>query len=368
MFSRRKEYQPNGKFSTWLWRIALNLCYDELRRRRRRDESSVEEAGFGEASRRVGSVRFAGAGPDRQLAERERGECVRRALAQLPEMYRAVLVLRHYEDLKFREIAEVLDVPEGTVKSRMAEALTQMSRLLKPMLSEAGQEFESGQSTERKFDLMNHPTREEWMSYLYDELNGGECSGLAAHLRECPDCTAQVKVWETAREKLDSWRLPVKRARPAFAPAVWKWAAAAAVVLCIGFGVGRLTSPSVDVEEIRAAIEPEIRTQLRQEFSQMLHDEVKQAAAATLVAAGEQTQNLLADYDTALGVKRAADSQAIYAALEQLDAQRVADYILLKKDVDTVAVNTDASLRNTQQQLVQLADYSSPTPSLQPRN
>jgi len=52
----------------------------------------------------------------------------------LPETHRAVLVLRHYENLKFREIAAVLDVPEGTVKSRMADALTKMSQLLKPML------------------------------------------------------------------------------------------------------------------------------------------------------------------------------------------------------------------------------------------
>jgi RNA polymerase sigma-70 factor (ECF subfamily) len=50
----------------------------------------------------------------------------------LPEAHRAVLVLRHYENLKFREIAGVLEIPEGTVKSRMAEALTQMARLLKP--------------------------------------------------------------------------------------------------------------------------------------------------------------------------------------------------------------------------------------------
>ena len=54
---------------------------------------------------------------------------------QLSEAYRTVLVLRHYENLKFREIAGVLEVPEGTVKSRMAEALTQMGRLLKPMLA-----------------------------------------------------------------------------------------------------------------------------------------------------------------------------------------------------------------------------------------
>src|SRR2546422_8242186 len=58
------------------------------------------------------------------------------SLMQLSETYRTVLVLRHYENLKFREIGDVLEVPEGTVKSRMAEALTQMNRILKPMRSE----------------------------------------------------------------------------------------------------------------------------------------------------------------------------------------------------------------------------------------
>jgi RNA polymerase sigma-70 factor (ECF subfamily) len=68
--------------------------------------------------------------PDHSLADKERGEWVRRALLRLAEPYRSVLILRHYENLKFREIADVLDVPEGTVKSRMAEALTQLERLL----------------------------------------------------------------------------------------------------------------------------------------------------------------------------------------------------------------------------------------------
>ena len=54
---------------------------------------------------------------------------------ELPDEYRTVLVLRHYENLKFREIAVVIEMPEGTVKSRMAEALSRMSRLLKPMLA-----------------------------------------------------------------------------------------------------------------------------------------------------------------------------------------------------------------------------------------
>jgi RNA polymerase sigma-70 factor (ECF subfamily) len=129
VFAKRREYQPNGKFSTWLWRIALNLCYDELRRRQRRQESSLEIVGD-ETSGALGSAATPEPAPDTSLATRERGELVRRALMQLSETYRTVLVLRHYEDLKFREIAEVLGLPEGTVKSRMAEALAQMSRLL----------------------------------------------------------------------------------------------------------------------------------------------------------------------------------------------------------------------------------------------
>src|SRR5438045_622060 len=42
VFAKRKDYRPSGRFSTWLWRIAVNLCYDELRRRKRRDESSLD--------------------------------------------------------------------------------------------------------------------------------------------------------------------------------------------------------------------------------------------------------------------------------------------------------------------------------------
>jgi DNA-directed RNA polymerase specialized sigma24 family protein len=64
----------------------------------------------------------------------EEGEMVRQAVLQLPEIYRTVIVLRHYQDLKLSKIAEVLDIPEGTVNSRMAEALARLSRMLQPKL------------------------------------------------------------------------------------------------------------------------------------------------------------------------------------------------------------------------------------------
>jgi len=134
VFTKRKEYEPSGKFSTWLWRIAMNLCYDELRRIKRRQESSLDDGG-GEAIAALESFKANEPAPDSQVMQLERGEMVRQALLRLPELYRSVLVLRHYEDLKFREIAEVLEVPEGTVKSRMAEALNLMNRILKPALA-----------------------------------------------------------------------------------------------------------------------------------------------------------------------------------------------------------------------------------------
>src|SRR5258705_12485328 len=130
VFARRKDYEPVGRFSTFLWRIALNLCYDELRKINRRGESSLEDG-----ADEHGELHFAAdsIGPDLQVVRDERAETVRRALLQLPEPYRVVVVLRHYEGLKFREIGEVLDIPEGTVKSRMVEALNQLSRALKPL-------------------------------------------------------------------------------------------------------------------------------------------------------------------------------------------------------------------------------------------
>src|SRR4051794_14207735 len=127
VFARRKDYLPSGKFSTFLWRVALNLCYDELRRFKRRRESSLEE-NFSEHQPEEMVVETAT--PDLRMVEEERAEIVRAALLRLEEAYRTVVILRHYEGLKFREIGEVLEIPEGTVKSRMAEALLQLNKIL----------------------------------------------------------------------------------------------------------------------------------------------------------------------------------------------------------------------------------------------
>lgn len=125
VFARRRDYQPGRKFSTWLWRIALNLCHDHQRRVSRRGEVELEDEELDGPA-----IQAFEPGPDEQLAAQERAAGVRAALLSLPETHRAVLVLREYEGLKLREIAVVLGVPEGTVKSRMADALSRLSRRL----------------------------------------------------------------------------------------------------------------------------------------------------------------------------------------------------------------------------------------------
>lgn len=135
VFAKRKDYQPASRFSTWLWRIALNLCHDQLRRTRRRGEIPLDDE-FSEPGPDLNIFASDEPSPDTSAADRERHGLVRNALQRLPEPYRAVAILKHYEGLRFREIAEVLDIPEGTVKSRMAEALSRLQDLLAPALAE----------------------------------------------------------------------------------------------------------------------------------------------------------------------------------------------------------------------------------------
>jgi len=126
LFARRRQYEPVARFSTFVWRIAINLCYDELRRLERRDERSLDDEDE-EAWTAGGTPEASVAPPDVAVEEKERAEMVRKAVLCLPDDYRAVVVLRHYEGLKFREIAGVLGIPEGTVKSRMARALSRLA-------------------------------------------------------------------------------------------------------------------------------------------------------------------------------------------------------------------------------------------------
>jgi RNA polymerase sigma-70 factor, ECF subfamily len=130
VFVRRASYEPTGRFSTWLWRIAINLCHDELRRRTRRGEQSLQFEGADGEDGETAPV-SPDATPSEELQTLEKSERIRAAVGRLPEKLRVVVLLRHYEGLKFAEIAEVLGIPDGTVKSRMVEGLDRLAVMLR---------------------------------------------------------------------------------------------------------------------------------------------------------------------------------------------------------------------------------------------
>jgi RNA polymerase sigma-70 factor (ECF subfamily) len=123
ILEKSHRFHPGSRFSTWMYQIALNLCRDQARRRRRwgllvREGSDLPERAAGPRATRL---------QDDPAACAERGEkasAVRDALEQLPAAQREVIVLKEFEGLKFREIAEILGCPESTVKSRLYHGLS----------------------------------------------------------------------------------------------------------------------------------------------------------------------------------------------------------------------------------------------------
>src|SRR5262245_9794423 len=114
---------------------------------------------------------------------------------------------------------------------------------------------------------MNHPKREEWVPYLFDEVTSQTRRCLADHLQNCPDCAAEVAGWRQSLDKLDRWKLPRPRARSAqtLRPLL-KWSAAAALALSVGIGVGRWSAPAMDLNALQTKIETSVKSSLAAEL------------------------------------------------------------------------------------------------------
>ena len=127
ILDKAEAFRDGARFSTWMYQIALNLCRDQTRRKRRWGRLMMEPpAVASETPREHAAPETEVTSPTLALEQTQRRSAVRRALAVLPQDQREVLLLKEYEGLKFREIADVLGVPESTVKSRMYAGLDAM--------------------------------------------------------------------------------------------------------------------------------------------------------------------------------------------------------------------------------------------------
>ena len=116
----KKKYRTTAKFKTWLFRIALNLCRDRVRRMKFRSHLSLNPAIISQDSEEIQlrqSICDSTSDPTKRAQTAEMKTLVRQAFTKLPEQERTVVILRQYHALKFSEIAEVMNCPLGTAKS-----------------------------------------------------------------------------------------------------------------------------------------------------------------------------------------------------------------------------------------------------------
>ncbi|RPI25215.1 MAG: sigma-70 family RNA polymerase sigma factor [Acidobacteria bacterium] len=115
-----------SRFSSWLYKIALNECRMRFRRHRHINHVALDDTNESEAIEIVDDSTT----PEQNLAEKERASALRAAFGALPEEQRVVILMKEYQDLKFHEISEIMNIPLSTVKSRMYLGLKTLKRLM----------------------------------------------------------------------------------------------------------------------------------------------------------------------------------------------------------------------------------------------
>ena len=123
-----ESFRGDAQFYTWLYRIAMNLSLSQ--RRRKRPVASVDAAKDQLGEEPIEENH----GPEQSLITKERAQLVQHALLQLGDEHRQILVLREMESCSYDEIGEILDVPVGTVRSRLFRARVQLKEKLQTML------------------------------------------------------------------------------------------------------------------------------------------------------------------------------------------------------------------------------------------
>ena len=139
-----QRFRSDATFSTWLHRIVVNACHDELARRKRRPATMSELTDDDDAPSPL-DLRSTGETPETALLQRERQQAIQRALAELPEVSRMVIVLHDIQGMGYQEIAEVTRTEVGTVKSRLNRA----RNMLREKISADRELFRGGASQSR---------------------------------------------------------------------------------------------------------------------------------------------------------------------------------------------------------------------------
>ncbi len=130
VFTKIDQYEAGRPVRPWLYTIATHQAIDALRRQGRHQAVSLdqerEELAGADVPQLLGLLESREAGPVEQLHTEERRMLVRASVDRLPEFLRLVVVLAYYQGLKYKDVADILEIPVGTVKSRLHAALCRL--------------------------------------------------------------------------------------------------------------------------------------------------------------------------------------------------------------------------------------------------
>jgi len=131
VYRNRKAYQKVAKFSTWIYTIAGNLAKTELRKRKRRKFFSISDLGYNEKDYDISDEAY---NPEKDVDGRMKEEIIHREIDALSPKFREVILLRDVQQLSYEEISQIVNIPLGTVKSRVNRGRLKLQEKLKHIL------------------------------------------------------------------------------------------------------------------------------------------------------------------------------------------------------------------------------------------
>jgi RNA polymerase sigma-70 factor (ECF subfamily) len=134
IYRNRKTYEPTARFSTWLFTIVNNLARNAIRDRGRRGERKLVGDDSGLRPLEQAAAAPSGAMPSRIFAKGELAEVIRAAVSRLPDDQRLAVMLNKFEDMNYRQIAEIMNRSEPAIKSLLSRARSTLRDVLEPYL------------------------------------------------------------------------------------------------------------------------------------------------------------------------------------------------------------------------------------------
>jgi len=130
LYTHKHYYRSIAKFSTWIYTIAGNLAKTELRKKKRRKVTNFSQLGAEDRDIEIPAVQ---AEVDNELQNKYAENKIQEAIQKLPVHFRTVIILRDIQELSYEEVSSIVDVPLGTVKSRINRARLQLQKDLKEL-------------------------------------------------------------------------------------------------------------------------------------------------------------------------------------------------------------------------------------------